>query len=224
VTVYGSTVGGTNVTVCQFGGTCGNIYVYIPPTATNIQAVTTTRNINPGLSAFYIASNGANFLSPNSVLTIKFNTNADITSNVLRVGTQSLQVNGTTSGPYSATYTVTGSETSPLPVTIDFWAADGTVGHTSFTISDNGIPMQTTSASPGTVTNARFTKALGSGSTGSEVTALQTVLKRLGYFSGPVTGMYGPLTVASVKKYQAAHGLDQLGSVGPGTRTALNKE
>ena len=231
VTISGSAVGGSNVTVCQFGGTCGNVYAYVPPTSTNIQAVYTNAKIDPGLSAFYIASNGASFLSSGSTLTIKFNTNHDITSEVLRIGTQSLQVNGTSSGPYSATYTLNGSEPYPLPVSIDFWAADGTAGHTSFTVNDSGMPQAAASASvagsAGSAAGsagARFTHALSSGSTGAEVSALQIVLKRLGFFNGPVTGNYGPLTAAAVKKYQGAHGLDQLGSVGPGTRAALNKE
>ncbi|HEX7724408.1 MAG TPA: peptidoglycan-binding domain-containing protein [Candidatus Paceibacterota bacterium] len=225
IAIQGSSVGGSNVTVCQSGGACGNIYAFVPSTSTNLQAVTTTALTHPGLSAFYIASNGAQFLSRNSVLTIKFNTTADITSNVVRVGSQSVQVNGTSSGPYSATYTLTGNEVYPLPVSIDFWAADGTAGHTSFAISDTGMPVQTGASTPASSgTAVTFTKALHNGSVGSEVSALQTLLKRLGYFSGPVTGNYGPITVASVKKYQAAHGLDQLGSVGPGTRAALNRE
>jgi len=227
ITITASAIGGTNVTVCQLAGTCGNIYVYVPATAANVQAVQVVKKVNPGLSAFYIASNGANFLSPNSTLTIKFNTNENITSSVLRVGTQSLQVNGTSSGPYSATYNLTGYETYPLPITLDFWASDGTSGHTTFAITDTGMPVQTSSSpapSPAASAGAKFTKALKDGSVGAEVSALQTLLKRLGYFSGPITGNYGPLTVSAVKKYQAAKGLEQLGSVGPGTRAALNKE
>jgi peptidoglycan hydrolase-like protein with peptidoglycan-binding domain len=56
----------------------------------------------------------------------------------------------------------------------------------------------------------------------NEVTKLQERLKEEGVYSGPITGYYGNLTMAAVKKYQKLNGLDQLGSVGPGTRAALN--
>lgn len=227
LTLTGNEIGGENIRVCQVAGACANLYVYIASTQANALAAQTVRKVNPGLSAIYIASNGAQFLSQNSVLTIKFNTNVDITSHVLRVGSQSVQVNGTSSGPYSATYTLTGAETYPLPVSLDYWASDGTAGHTSFTISDTGMPTQTYAPTASTAYpsgTTKFSKALNSGSSGTEVTALQTLLRKLGYYSGPVTGNYGPLTAAAVKKYQAARGLDQLGIVGPGTRAALNKE
>ena len=74
-----------------------------------------------------------------------------------------------------------------------------------------------------TASNYSFTKALKLGSSGTEVTRLQEKLKTEGVYSGPVTGYYGNLTVAAVKKYQKLNGLSQLGSVGPGTREALNR-
>ncbi len=67
-----------------------------------------------------------------------------------------------------------------------------------------------------------FSKFLGLGSSGAEVSALQNKLASLGLYAGPVTGYYGALTQAAVKKFQAAHGLDTFGYVGPGTRAALN--
>jgi peptidoglycan hydrolase-like protein with peptidoglycan-binding domain len=55
------------------------------------------------------------------------------------------------------------------------------------------------------------------------VRELQKKLTKLGFYNGPVTGTFGPLTKAAVKKLQKAHKLEQLGSVGPGTRKVLNK-
>jgi peptidoglycan hydrolase-like protein with peptidoglycan-binding domain len=67
-----------------------------------------------------------------------------------------------------------------------------------------------------------FSSYLSMGMTNAEVTQLQNVLEQQGYFSGTVSGYYGSLTEAAVKKFQAAHGIQQLGVVGPATREALN--
>ena len=69
-----------------------------------------------------------------------------------------------------------------------------------------------------------FTKALVIGSTGADVTALQKKLKADGLYTGAITGKYGALTVAAVKKFQKLHNLSQLGTVGPGTRAVLNSK
>ncbi len=69
-----------------------------------------------------------------------------------------------------------------------------------------------------------FTLSLRLGSTGADVTALQQVLIDAGFLNITTpTGYYGSLTFAAVKKYQAAHGVDQVGIVGPQTRAQLNK-
>jgi len=43
------------------------------------------------------------------------------------------------------------------------------------------------------------------------------------YPQGLITGYYGPLTAAAVRKFQSAHGIDQVGVVGPITRARLNE-
>jgi len=68
-----------------------------------------------------------------------------------------------------------------------------------------------------------FTKNLALGSQGTAVVELQKRLTTLGFFSGTATGYFGPLTTASVKKFQSARGIDRVGNVGPATRAALNK-
>ena len=45
------------------------------------------------------------------------------------------------------------------------------------------------------------------GSTGSEVTQIQTKLKRWGYYSGAIDGIYGSKTLAAVKWFQSKNGL-----------------
>ena len=78
-------------------------------------------------------------------------------------------------------------------------------------------------ATPAASAKYSFTSFLHLTSRGTEVSELQKRLASLGYFSGAVTGYYGPLTQAAVKKFQAANGLTQAGYVGPGTRAALNR-
>ncbi len=67
-----------------------------------------------------------------------------------------------------------------------------------------------------------FTHSLVLNDSGSEVEALQKILASQGFFNHETTGLYGPVTVEAVKAFQRAHGLEDLGIVGPGTRSVLN--
>ena len=59
------------------------------------------------------------------------------------------------------------------------------------------------------------------GSRGSEVTQIQTKLKRWGYYNGNVDGIYGSQTVAAVKWFQRKNGLTADGIAGPKTLSAM---
>ena len=59
------------------------------------------------------------------------------------------------------------------------------------------------------------------GSRGSEVTQIQTKLKRWGYYSGSVDGIYGSQTVVAVKYFQRKNGLTADGIAGPATLKAM---
>ena len=59
------------------------------------------------------------------------------------------------------------------------------------------------------------------GSRGSEVTQIQTKLKRWGYYNGNIDGIYGTQTVNAVKYFQRKNGLTVDGIAGPNTLKAM---
>ena len=59
------------------------------------------------------------------------------------------------------------------------------------------------------------------GSRGSEVTQIQTKLKRWGYYNGNIDGIYGTQTVNAVKYFQRKNGLAVDGIAGPATLKAM---
>ena len=62
------------------------------------------------------------------------------------------------------------------------------------------------------------------GNNNSQVTSLQKKLQAAGYFDGPVTGYYGPLTQAAVMKFQKSQGLPADGVAGSKTQAMLESE
>lgn len=69
-----------------------------------------------------------------------------------------------------------------------------------------------------------FTTQLDEGDSGAEVTRLQTFLagNKAIYPEGLVTGYFGTLTTAAVKRFQTAYGISAVGRVGPQTIAKLN--
>jgi len=61
------------------------------------------------------------------------------------------------------------------------------------------------------------TPELSNGSTGSEVSAMQGVLKNAGLYTGTVDGDFGPLTETAVESYQTQRGVTADGVVGDQT-------
>ncbi|MGE5633072.1 MAG: peptidoglycan-binding domain-containing protein, partial [Caulobacteraceae bacterium] len=66
-----------------------------------------------------------------------------------------------------------------------------------------------------------YADVLKKGSSGTAVKEVQTQLKKKGYFSGDVTGYFGSLTEAAVKKFQTKSKLKADGIVGTSTRQKL---
>ena len=67
------------------------------------------------------------------------------------------------------------------------------------------------------------TTGLKVGTTGDKVRQLQQDLTALGYYYGDISGHYGSLTQAAVKKFQKAKGISQDGIAGTSTLNAISK-
>jgi peptidoglycan hydrolase-like protein with peptidoglycan-binding domain len=138
-------------------------------------------------------------------------TNAD-------VGTHTITVTGNDIYSHSAstqtTLTVTGSSGAA--------STTGTLSDLETQLSQAEAKLAAAKAGSSSTSGFVFATYLYPGITNSDVTQLQTVLAQQGLFTGSATGYYGPLTENAVIAFQAAHGLGQLGVVGPATRAALN--
>lgn len=66
-----------------------------------------------------------------------------------------------------------------------------------------------------------ITTLSGYGSTGDEVTKIQSRLSAWGYYKGGIDGQYGYLTYSAVKEFQRKNGLTIDGIAGPQTLAAL---
>ncbi len=86
------------------------------------------------------------------------------------------------------------------------------------------IALGTLALAPSLAGAASISSYMKIGSTGSDVTALQTYLATDSsiYPQGIISGYYGSLTAAAVARFQSAHGISAIGSVGPQTLAALN--
>jgi peptidoglycan hydrolase-like protein with peptidoglycan-binding domain len=73
-----------------------------------------------------------------------------------------------------------------------------------------------------TVTSPTSTTSTPSTPTGPAIAELQRVMTKLGYYTGPVDGIYGPATTDGVKKMQTALGVTSDGIYGPETHAALH--
>lgn len=68
----------------------------------------------------------------------------------------------------------------------------------------------------------QFTSDLSIGMRGEEIAVLQERLSETGYFKGPVTGYFGPLTRSALMRLQRANGLSATGTLNAETRMLLN--
>ena len=92
--------------------------------------------------------------------------------------------------------------------------------------STSTAATSTTVPSIGSGSCATLSQNLSVGSTGEDVSRLQTFLSKdkAVYPEGLVTGYYGDATRAAVEKWQESHGISTVGVVGPQTRGEIVKE
>lgn len=90
-----------------------------------------------------------------------------------------------------------------------FLNPDGVVGNTTWQALYSGAPVNM--------------PVLKTGSQGQAVKTLQTVLQQTGDYKGAIDGVFGPITDAAVRKFQARASLVSDGIVGAKTWHALSK-
>jgi len=82
---------------------------------------------------------------------------------------------------------------------------------------------RTTTTTPRAASAPAPTTTLKPGDTGPQVKRLQRFLVLFGYTHDKVDGVYGPSTLAAVKRFQAASNLTADGIVGPATLKVLKQ-
>lgn len=247
LTLAGIAAGSSVVTVCSSSASCASLTATVTSavSAATIALSQTSVTLAGGQNATiivsggqppYAVSGGASSISQETI------SGSSLTVYGIGPGTSSLSVCSSAGGCVPLSVTVTGASAvsvvspTPAPVTTSsglsltqrqailsllqsFGADSTTVAGVEVALGGGQTPV---TAAPSADTKHVFTQFLHLTSSGAEVTALQQRLAALGYFSGSVTGYYGPATKAAVEKFQHTHGLTQAGYVGPGTRAALN--
>jgi cytochrome c551/c552 len=115
----------------------------------------------------------------------------------------------------------------PSSATVAAQVASGGGGMPSFSGSLSASEIQqlanwvSSAAGGGSPSGAGGAASPNSSMPVSAVRKLQHELHRLGYFDGPFTGFFGPITTKAVKRFQHSHGLNVDGIWGPASQAAL---
>ncbi len=219
VTINGSSavvsalsLGSDTVSVCQNSGQCSVLSIGVISTSTQSASITASSSYQSvaagNLVAFTVSSLG--FVNPSYSLSDSYSGSS----------ISSLDINA--SGSFS--WTPTQNDVGTHNITV---SATDSYGHSAtalvqIIVTQNTSVSTTTTTTP-TTPSYVFTRYLALGDTGADVLKLQQLLVQLGYLTATPTGHYGPATVLAVKKLQAAHGIKQLGNVGPATKTLINQ-
>jgi hypothetical protein len=204
---YGNTVGTTTLTLCSGASICASQSIYvIQATSTPSIPITLTIPMRVGDTATFPLGGGNGSFYLTNPITTPFK--AVIAGN-------NLSITGVQPGTNVATVCSSPSNCQVFMFAISPSSNRQTSSQTS---SSEQTSNQNTSS------KYLFTSALSPGMKGAAVLQLQNRLMLEGYFTGTPNGYYGEGTTAAVKAYQRDKGLTPLGSVGPGTRSALNAQ
>lgn len=201
ITVVGVSSGSTNLSVCQSGGLCSLLYVWVTSSSTTTLPSTFLTLSKTSLSLTTGQSTIVNLSGGNGNYYIAYNSS----SSIVQTGISSsvLVVSGIAKGCAVLVVCSSNNVCGALPISV-------------------GIKT-TSSTETTTNTKHKFTQTMTTEDSGDEVSALQQRLKDEGYYNGSITGYYGALTTNAVRSYQKAKGINQTGTVGPLTMAALNK-
>ncbi len=205
ISITGLSSGTDNIGVCSSGSQCGTLYVTVGNSTTNNNSnssLTLTQVLSSGQGINLMLSGG------NAPYYVSSNSSNSVVSTTINSG-NILTLMGTSAGSSSVIVCSSGgSFCSTIPVVVVNSTQSSNSSNSSSNVSSNKYI---------------FTKFIGYNSKGEEVTQLQKKLLNGGYYSGPITGTFGNLTMEAVKKFQSENGISSVGYVGPSTREALNK-
>ncbi|MCI6375797.1 MAG: peptidoglycan-binding protein, partial [Clostridiales bacterium] len=97
--------------------------------------------------------------------------------------------------------------------------ADGVAG--TSTVNAIASTLKSSGSTPAGGSGSTTAGTLREGDSGTAVTELQTMLKKLGYYYGDITGSFGSLTRKAVRKFQDANNLTVDGIAGAATLSKL---
>ena len=208
VAATGVSAGTANITLCQSFGQCAILGVTVTGGASTTS--TNTSNTTTPVSS----------LTLNQVLSVGQGTNLMVSGGSAPYSLSSNSGSVFKAGLTGSVLTLTGVSTGISSINI--CSANNICATVNVVVVNAG--GTSSSGSTNSAANAyKFSSFLSAGSSGKEVTELQTRLKDEGIFTGSVTGYFGHQTETAVKQFQKLHGIDQRGYVGPGTRAELNK-
>jgi len=246
LSLQGLAIGQTTLSVCAPGWLCGSLVVSIVNSGTAVPyqaplppSANSNFSQSPQLTSLSVSSNDVlnMFFGAGSTININFGVNQTVNNIQVKIAGQQSTVGQGNSGTYSVSYHATGNEALPLPVAISYTNPSGLVGQTYFWLGNSAVlpsgvsnvssvVQSTTSANSSanySFANYLYMGVTPLGTSNPDVAALQQRLVKDGFFSGPVTGYFGPLTKAALEAYQTKYGLSAIGVVGPATRNLLNE-
>jgi hypothetical protein len=209
-TVYALASGSTNISICQSGGQCSTLYVTVNSSnqSATFSLSLPVQSVAVGSIATFTAS-APGSATPSYYLSDSFS------------GTTISNANINTSGVFNWTPAAGDVGVHSITVYAAFPAPGGSLSATAqITVTQNIVPTPTPAPQ---ITYYNFLRFLGYGDTGDDVLLLQKLLVGKGFLTATPSGHYGPATIAAIKKFQEANGINQTGNVGSLTKAALNK-